>query len=603
MDTGFKSKFSDSLKPLSKKKFKIYDFVGFDVETVGDNNDFYMGGLYYYDKKHSPIYKSFFNKEEMIKFIISKRFQGKYIVATNLNFDLTVLFYNTSYWNELDLLKQQSNIISATYKPYKNKKKGNIKFIDTFNYLKTSLENLGKIINIPKLEKPDCLGRYPTNKAEQEQLIRYNKRDCEVSCEFMYFLQKGINNAGGNLKITIASSSFDIWRRNFLKHVLVKEEKVLKDPKITDFIFSGYYGGRTEVFKRGEFKNVFYYDINSLYPSVMANFNYPIPQSVEKVKNPEIDNINTYEGVSDVYVHCRKDITPFLPHKTKDKLIFPHGTFRGVYNHNELRKALEIGYYILKINKQIIYKATFKPFKKFVEYFYNQRKELKSKESQMEIVFKLILNSLYGKFGQKKIITSEIIDPNKFTNPEQFEDLKKKLKFRDFEVNEEGKILYNETHKYNGINVYPILASYVTSNARILMYKYINSPEVIYTDTDSCICEKPLFENLKELGKMKLEGNFKHGVFIRPKMYMLENDNFMEIKVKGLPKASKQDFTDILDGKFVKKIKFAKLNESFRRGLNINQIMELNKKFSLEDNKREWIENKSCPFQLNEMII
>jgi len=143
----------------------------------------------------------------------------------------------------------------------------------------------------------------------------------------------------------------------------------------------------------------------------------------------------------------------------------------------------------------------------------------------------------------------------------------------------------------------------VTSNARILMYKYINSPEVIYTDTDSCICEKPLFENLKELGKMKLEGNFKRGVFIRPKMYMLENDNFMEIKVKGLPKASKQDFTDILDGKFVKKIKFAKLNESFRRGLNINQIMELNKKFSLEDNKREWIENKSCPFQLNEMII
>jgi len=38
------------LKPLSKKKLTKYDFVGFDVETFGDENDFYIGGLFYFGK-------------------------------------------------------------------------------------------------------------------------------------------------------------------------------------------------------------------------------------------------------------------------------------------------------------------------------------------------------------------------------------------------------------------------------------------------------------------------------------------------------------------------------------------------------------------------
>jgi hypothetical protein len=595
--------FTNILKPLSQKKLKKYDFIGFDVETIGVNNEFYMGGLYYYTKSGKPVFKYFFNKLKMIDFILTKKFQGKYIVATNLNFDLTVLFYNTPEWNELEILKQQSNIIFAKYKPYKNKKKGTIRFIDTFNYLKTSVHNLGKIINKPKLEKPECLGRIPNNKQEKEQLIRYNKRDCEVSCDFMYFLQKGINEAGGNLKITIASSSFDIWRRNFLNKTLVKEEKVLKDNSIKDFIFSGYYGGRTEVFKRGEFKNIYYYDINSLYPSVMKNCLYPLPQSVENIKNPDISNIHKHEGVSDVFVYCPNNIKPLLPHKTKDKLIFPSGIFRGSYNHNELRKALEIGYKILEIKKQIIYNVTFKPFDKFVEHFYNKRKELKSKGSEMEIVYKLVLNSLYGKFGQKKIETQEIINPNHFTDNEQFEELKNKLEYIDFDIDEKGRILFRKTEDYNGINVYPIIASYVTSNARILMYEYIKYSDIIYTDTDSCISEKPLFENVKELGFMKLEGFFKRGIFIKPKMYLLENEDFIDIKVKGLPKATKEDFLNILDGKFIKKIKFAKLNESFRRGLNVNQILEMTKKFSLEDDKRVWEGNTSKPYYLFETIF
>lgn len=599
-----KKEWSDSLKPLSSKKLTRYDFVGFDVETYGDNNIFYMGGLYYYTNKGKPKFKPFYNKRKMINFLFSKKFQGKFITATNLNFDLTVLLFDTPEWNELEILKQQSNIIYAKYNPKKNTKKGKIRFIDTFNYLKTSVQNLGEIIGKEKLEKPKALGKIPKNNEERKELEIYNKRDCEISCDFMYFLQKGINHAGGNIKITIASTSFDVWRRNFLPVELKKEQQIINDKEIKNFIFEGYYGGRTEVFKRGEFSNVYYYDINSLYPSVMR-YKYPLPQSVKKINNPHKENIKNYEGTSKVLIYCPEHIRPLLPKKHNNKLIFPSGYLTGTYNHNELRKAEKEGYKILKIYKQIIYLKTFTPFRKFVEYFYNKRKKLKSEGNNLQITFKLILNSLYGKFGQKKISGTKILDPNNLETNSYQETLEKIKDFvgdKEYINDDKGRILINYEEKYDGVNCYPILASYVTSYARMLMYDYLNHEEIIYTDTDSCISEKPLFKHSKELGKMKLEGIFKNCYVIKPKMYFLGNDKENDVKIKGISNPSIDDFNKIIKGEPVKKMKFVKLNESFRRNLNLNQKIEIIKKLDLNDDKRIWNGNQSKPIYLNEVM-
>jgi hypothetical protein len=272
-----------------------------------------------------------------------------------LSFDLTTLFYNTKYWNDLRILERGSSIIYAEYSFKNSDKKGKIKFIDTMNYAPFSVEKLGKIINVQKQIKPDFLGEKPKNEEEKAYLEFYNKYDCMISCKFMYFLQEGIvTDGGGNLKITIASTSFDIWRRNFQPITLIKESYVLNEPKIKDFIFSAYYGGRTEVFKRGEFKNVTYYDINSLYPSVMR-LPFPVPQSVKEVQNLSIGNIVNYMGVTDCIVFCPEIKKPFLPHKDEKtkKLIFPTGTFKGIWNNCELQKAIKIGYKIIKINRSL----------------------------------------------------------------------------------------------------------------------------------------------------------------------------------------------------------------------------------------------------------
>lgn len=580
-----------------KGKIRERDFIGFDVETYGENNEFYSGSFYYYKneedrKKGLGTFNYFTNKEEMLIFITQRKFRNKFVVATNLGFDLTSLFWKTKYWNNLNIISRGSDILLAKYDLKNNN--GYINFIDTFNFCRFGVADLGKMIGIDKLEKPLFLGNKPMNYIEEQELKNYNIRDSKISCDFMYFLQKGINEAGGNLKITIASTSLDVWRRGFLNNSgvdrLTKEEFVLRnDKEVKNTIFSGYYGGRTEVFSRGRFNNINYYDINSLYPSVMR-LKFPVPQSIKKINNFNVDYINNFEGVTECLISSPNIKIPLLPVKIKEKgtnkLVFPTGTFKGTWNNVELRKALRIGYKIKEISKQYIYTQTFYPFKYYVEHFYNKRLEQKILGNNMEFIYKLLLNSLYGKFAQKKRQKMNI----KFVN-ELNEEEKKNLYYGDIDKDTDviNNILYEvKKSEFNGIFSFPILSSYTTSYARLLMYDYLEElgENVIYMDTDSIFTSKELSTS-NELGFMKLEYSVDELVVVKPKFYMIDDSP----KIKGINRCTKEDFVNVLSGGVVDKIKFSKLRESIRRGIEPNKKIKVSKKLDLNDTKRDW-ENK-----------
>ena len=570
-----------------KGKIKQFKYVGFDVETFGDSNEFYSGGLYWYNDRGEECFEYYTDRFLLIEAMLCRRFRNYTFVATNLGFDLTALFFGTEYWNDIVNTSRGSDILLSTYKLKNNH--GKIKIIDTFNFVHYGVAKLGKIIGIDKLEKPsfwikkdggDFEAIKPRNSDEDVELEIYNKMDCKISCDFMYFLQKGINEAGGNLKITIASTSMDVWRRSHLKENLTKENFFI--PDIKDFIFKGYYGGRTEVFKRGYFEDLNYYDVNSLYPSVMRN-DFPLPQSIKKVSTPMISFIKDFEGVCECDVICPSDIkVPLLPVKTSQgKLVFPVGNFRGTYNHCELRKALELGYKLVPL-KQVIYTQTFNPFNSYVNTFYNKRLEYKAQGSNMELIYKLLLNSLYGKFAQKEKqkMTIENLD---FVSDKR----KKELLFGDESVLVKNNHLIDiKKSRFDGLFSIPILSSYTTSYARLLMYDFINRDDCVYTDTDSVVIRGELPTGT-ELGDMKLEYKVDKGVFVKPKFYLMNDD----IKIKGVNRASIDNFNSILRGESVSKIKFSKLRESIRRGINPNTKITVEKNLSLEDNKREWSED------------
>jgi len=581
-----------TLKPkkYTKNSSKVHKIFGFDVETYGEYNTFYMGSVY---SDEGP--KVFYNKDNMKRYLNSKYIYKRkhYVVATNLMFDFFAL-YDYKELDNFSFIFRGSELITChrIFKEHKSKQKRRIKYIDTFHIAtKMSLANLGKIIGLHKLPSPTFIGEIPTlepyvsfldNKKtynQKEYLEKYNIRDSEITYKFTKFYEEGLIEMGAELKPTIASISLNYFRLKYLKDSY-------KTPKHIDceFMFKGYYGGRTEALKRGKINNINYYDINSLYPSVMLK-DFPDPNALVTVNQTCKYYIINHEGLAKVKIKTPTDIKiPLLPFRTKDKLLFPVGTFVGTYTHLELRKALTLGYEIIEYYGGHYYTNTISIFKDFVEDNYNKRLELKKDKNPMEYTVKIILNSLYGKFGQRYDKKQEI------TFVDMFDFSEKNInKYEEVEVLKEYFVITKELCEKPPEFIQPIWSIYVTAYGRLELYKLfekVGFNNVFYCDTDSVFTSQKLLEGNK-LGELKLEYFVKSGLIIKPKFYEING----KVKAKGLAGFNKKEnlLQLIEEGKF-ETTKFCKFKETLRRidDLRVNQKIKIIKKVSFEDTKRIW---------------
>lgn len=595
----------DILQPINSKIVKK-KLLAFDIETYNKNKRFLIGDIY-----DGEEHKLFREKDMMKKYFIENKFANTYIVATNLQFDFTMLYGIEDLW-KFDIIQSNGRFIMCKYKfntdiddnHYTNK------FIDSLNFAGMSVETAGKLLGLKKIEHPKFLGEKPNTDDEWEELIRYNQRDTEITYKLMELLQEGFNKLGGNLKLTISSTALDIFKRKYLKEKMIKESVILNGTLINKRIFESYYGGRTECFARGMIgkgysskKTVTMYDISSLYPSVMRN-EYPLPQSIKKIEYPDSKNF-VFEGLSNVIIETGYMKIPFLPYRDKllKKLIFPVGRWKATYTHLELRKALELGYRVRKINWQYIYTKSFIPFKDFVEDVYAKRMEYKKEENPLEYVMKITMNSLFGKFSSRKMSEVEFFNIQEMSEGEMLWYLKSK------NTESYNDIGYNITEKICDENyVFPILSSYTTAYGRIEMYKYLQKYNVYYIDTDGIVSDDDIPTSNK-LGEMKREYTIKKGIIIKPKMYQFNIDEKTITKMKGIPKPNPKYFDNVLHKKPIEYTKFMKLKESIKQKVYVNMIAQITKEIGLEDNKRIWrkrfspihYDNDSRPHYINDV--
>jgi DNA polymerase elongation subunit (family B) len=169
----------------------------------------------------------------------------------------------------------------------------------------------------------------------------------------------------------------------------------------------------------------------------------------------------------------------------------------------------------------------------------------------MNYIAKLLLNSLYGRFGMDdSFISTKIISKADYLKFEtEFKesildllDLEDNflVQFKDPKI-ELNTLLDNgkETH-----NVNFAIAAAVTAYARIHMSQFKNNnslPRLYYSDTDSLYFDGPLPNSLvdpKKLGALKLEGFYDDATFLAPKVYALKNQDGLIVKIKGLSKES-----------------------------------------------------------------
>jgi hypothetical protein len=227
------------------------------------------------------------------------------------------------------------------------------------------------------------------------------------------------------------------------------------------------------------------------------------------------------------------------------KTIAPVGKWVGTYFSEELKAAENLGYKfkILRgylFNKELI-------FDKYITDLY-YFKEISDKNSADYTIYKLLMNSLYGRFGMSTIVESQEILEGTIAD-KKFHSDEGKNKFvvtNTIKLSDTDELVsyYNKenTDKDSNLNISVPIASAITSYARIFMSTFKNrySDNLYYSDTDSLYLDTELDPSVlssTEIGKFKLENIFTKALFLAPKMYsakfMIEDKLNELTKIKG----------------------------------------------------------------------
>ena len=496
---------------------------------------------------------------------------------------------------KLNTIYKDGKMLRLVIKRKINNKYVKITFVDSLNILNDSLSNLTtefevktikgifpySFVNENTLEykgpTPDIkyynnnitLEKYKkiyqTNWSLKEESLKYLKKDLlgllEVLEKFKnkLFIEHGLDLTEG---LTISRLALN----KFLKYYL-KDSKLPLINKINmfNFIYAGYHGGRTEVFKPYG-KDLKYYDVNSLYPTV-ALYNMPgLKVFYLKSFIEEGLNLENLFGVFKAKVKIdNNNYLGLLPVKSNEGLIFPNGEFEGIWPSPELKFAKEQGCDI-----KVIEGYAFEEVPSYFNSYIKDLFELKSKTTGVEKrINKSLLNNLIGRFGLN------IIKPvTKSVNSENLDFLLSTQKIKSIQEITQNTFLVNYnplidyticmehgvdylkalTDNKNNSNIEKnidtfddvsvIIAAMVTSYARVFMLDVIKSilnvgGNVYYTDIDSIVTDIPL-ENIKpnlvgnNLGQFKFEHDIKEAYFISNKTYclLLQNGEVV-IKCKG----------------------------------------------------------------------
>jgi len=547
------------LLKTTKVSKTIKNLVFYDTETsfkeVENNlieHTLRLGWLCYCKyNKHKKLYKEYwyyFTKpEEFWQFLFN--LQGThneyYIFSHNQHFDFSVI----NGWYFIDKYKMKVNkfiidsnkfILEISYmdKTYI--------FVDTMNLCKFSIKEIGDSLNLKKLS-------VDFENASEEELKTYCKRDVEIIKEFIFSFFKFLKEHNyGTFKLTLASQAFEIYRHKFYKNNIYIHNK---EPVI-ELERNSYRGGRNEAYYIGKVKcdEIYKLDVNSMYPYVMKNFKYPtkllIYSTNEKLDDFK-DNLSHYEAIAKCNITINK---PAIGVKS-ERLIFPIGTFDCYITKPEIEYVLKEG----KINKvyEVAYYDSDNLFSDFVDELYNLRIKYKQEGNKIyELIAKLILNSLYGKFGEKRIEWIEDnIDIFPFTGIIDVANVESGEQFTYLVIGNNCLRKMREEESYNS---FPAIASYITSYSRMYLWELIekaNKDNVYYVDTDSLFTNKEGYENLKpyinptELGKLKLESVHKQLIIYGCKDYILDNEK----KIKGIkPNAEWISDSEAIQEQFLK---------------------------------------------------
>lgn len=524
-------------------------FLFFDTETTSPTKDQTIDGFKLIlgsaifveldkelDIKRRETY-SFHSTDEFINILESyvRKKSVLYVFAHNIGFDVRVLnlpyeFNNRAYTSQPPIINENAFIWRV------RSNNGSFIFLDTRNLGVRSVESLGKDMGFPKMS-------IDFETCTREYLQEYCNNDSAILEKFVLTYIRYINvHNMGSFKPTLASQAMAAYRTRFM----TKPPVIHSNPEALRMERQSYHGGRVECFKLGEqpHRNHFYLDVNSMYPFAMMGNDLPIRLVAisHRCTIPLVQmRMKDYYVIADVTINTNEAVYPYI----KDtKLIFPIGIFRTILSHHELQYAIENNQ-VSKIHCSIQYEKG-ELFESYINFFYSEKTKYRlSFDKTHETISKLFLNSFYGKWGQQQP-HRELMKKTDFKGVTRMPMYSVPLDLHFQEINWYGDI-YNEWRQGETSFSCPVLASAITSKARMLLWMYVKQAgqeNVLYVDTDSLIVTARGKNRLNRycdetrLGSLKLEAQSQYFDIRGNKDYKFSSFN----KHKGVPtKATKID--------------------------------------------------------------
>lgn len=475
-------------------------FIFFDTETRQEvkidgsiQQNFQLGWAVYYRRsygQHREKVEWFFfdNRAAFWNFALSHT-QSKeklWIIARNIVFDFTVC----NGWYYLRQAKYKlkffhNNGVSVIVSV---RKKGlSIVFLDSMNWFVESLEKTGQRIGIPKM-------KINFETCTEAELSTYCRNDVLIELEnFKRFISFLLSNHISRVCYTKASTAmaaylFRHYHTPIYIHNNAQAIRLERD---------SYKGGRCECFYIGDLEHGNYYilDVNSLYPFVMRNCKYPV-KYLKITHNIRVKSLEHLLKEYCVVAKVQIDTDEPVYATKKERTIFPVGRFVETLCTPEIKYALAHNH-IKRVLDVVVYEQA-NIFTSYVDTFYTLRQKFKSANvAEYEKLCKVLLNSLYGKFGQKG---EQWVKTGDAPNEPDREELIFRTRPR---IVTRLRYLLGEVFELKGyteaFDSFPAIAAHVTAYGRLHLWSLMQQAGIgnyFYCDTDSLI--------VNEVGKWKL---------------------------------------------------------------------------------------------------
>jgi hypothetical protein len=368
---------------------------------------------------------------------------------------------------------------------------------------------------------------------------------------------------------TISLLSLNLWKllsdnKRLIEGVHSNEEYlILRD---------SYKGGMCVPLKKvwhnkEHVKFLYHYDIVSSYPNVMYNFAMPIRRRSVFVYNPPL-NSTTYKFTPYCLYKVRfrfKDHIkfPYFPLRTKNGLVYVQTNFGEVdccwiWGHELIFATSNRHLSELLIYEHWLY-TTEHIFQDYIGMLFKERVKASMEKNEIKKFWlKILMNSLYGKFGQRQfdkinlVHGSELHEYLSIFNDErndqnqnlETQELLKSMSIISENIHGEPffQFKYTASTDLNWIGACVAISSFIASQARLNLVMGMfecGLENIYYFDTDSIFSSAELPKNLlgDNLGQWKCEEeDIVDALFIAPKVYCFRTLYGKEVlHCKGIP--------------------------------------------------------------------